>query len=194
LDDRLIPLPYSTTLDDERLLLRTASEDDIAAICEAVAESAGELQRWMAWCTPDYGRTQAEAFVRSQPHAWREGNAYTFFIFDRHSGKLLGSCGLNRLDWLNRLANLGYWVRTSAAGSGIASAATRLVLRFALDRLELQRIEIVAAVGNTGSQRVAERVGAKRESLARNRCRTAGTPQDAYIYSVIPSDLVSKPE
>ena len=184
---------YSTTLHDERLLLRAAGEDDIPAICEAVAESTGELQRWMAWCTPDYGRPQAEAFVRSQPQAWRKGSAYTFFVFDPKSGKLLGSCGLNRLDWLNRLANLGYWVRTSAAGTGIASAATRLVLRFAIETLKLQRIEIVAAVGNTGSQRVAEKVGAKRESLARNRCRTAGTPQNAYIYSVIPEDCIGKP-
>ncbi len=187
-------IPYSTKLTDGRFLLRAAGEEDIPAICDAVAESTGELQRWMAWCTPDYGRAQAEAFVRSQPQAWREGSAYTFFVFDPHSEKLLGSCGLNRLDWLNRLANLGYWVRTSAAGTGIASAATRLVLRFAIETLELQRVEIVAAVGNTGSQRVAEKVGAKRESLARNRCRTAGTPQDAYIYSVIPEDLLGKRE
>ncbi|MEX2139236.1 MAG: GNAT family protein [Pirellulales bacterium] len=187
-------LPYSTTLTEGQLLLRTPTEDDVAAICEAVAESAEHLQRWMAWCTPDYGRAQAQTFINSQPQAWREGRAYTFMIFDRQSGKLLGSCGLNRLDWLNRLANLGYWVRTAAAGQGIASAATKLVLGFALGQLELQRIEIVAAVGNTGSQRVAEKVGAKREALARNRCRTAGVQQDAYIYSIIPEDLSGKSE
>jgi len=179
-------LPYSTKLADERLLLRAATEADVSAICEAVAESAEHLQRWMAWCTPDYGRAQVESFVRAQPQAWREGREYNFLILDRHSGKLLGSCGLNRLDWLNRLANLGYWVRTAAAGQGVASAATMLVLGFALEQLGLQRIEIVAAVENTASQRVAEKVGAKREALARNRCRTAGVQQDAFVYSVIP--------
>jgi RimJ/RimL family protein N-acetyltransferase len=187
-------LPYSTTLADGRLLLRTATEEDIPALCEAVAESAEHLRRWMAWCTPDYGPVQAEAFIGAQPQAWREGREYSFFIFDQQSGKLLGSCGLNRLDWLNRLANLGYWVRTGAAGQGIASAATRLVLEFGLRKLELQRIEIVAAVGNTASQRVAEKVAARRESLARNRCRSAGVQQDAYIYSVIPGDLSAKRE
>jgi RimJ/RimL family protein N-acetyltransferase len=183
-------LPYTTTLTDSRLLLRPATEDDVPALCEAAAESAERLQRWMAWCTPEYGRIQAEAFIRTQPPAWREGREYNFFIFEKTGGKFLGSCGLNRLDWLNRLANLGYWVRTSSAGQGIASAATRLVLDFALRQLELERIEIVAAVGNTGSQRVAEKVGARREALARNRCRSAGMQQDAYIYSVIPADLL----
>jgi RimJ/RimL family protein N-acetyltransferase len=106
----------------------------------------------------------------------------------------LGSCGLNRLDWLTLYGNLGYWVRSSAAGTGVATAATRLLLDFAFERLGLFRVEIVAAVGNLASQRVAEKVGATREGCARNRCRGGGVQHDAYVYSVIPVDIIGKPE
>jgi len=46
-------------------------------------------------------------------------------------------------------------VRTSQMGRGIATAAARLVARFGLETLSMQRLEIVAAEGNTASQRVA---------------------------------------
>jgi RimJ/RimL family protein N-acetyltransferase len=184
-----LEIPYSTVLTGERILLRPPIDDDVPAVYAAVCESAEQLRQWMAWCTPEYGREHSEAYIRSQPEAWREGREYSFLIFDRQTGAVLGTCGLNRMDWLNLLANLGYWVRSSAAGGGVASAATQLVLRFAFEQLGLQRIEIVAAVGNQASQRVAEKVGGQREARARNRCRTRGVQQDAFIYSLIPSDL-----
>jgi RimJ/RimL family protein N-acetyltransferase len=184
-------IPFSTTLTDDRILLRAIVEDDIDQIYDAIIESRDHLTRFMAWCKADYGRADTEAFVRTQPQAWLEGREYPFLILERDSRKLLGSCGLNRLDWLNRSANLGYWIRNSSHGRGIATAATRLVLRFGIEVLGLQRVEIVTAKGNESSQRVAEKAGAVREALARNRCRVAGVQQDAYIYSVIPSDFVA---
>jgi RimJ/RimL family protein N-acetyltransferase len=187
-------IPYSTTLGDDRLLLRAVTEDDVTGLFEAIEESKEQLSRWMAWCAPSYVRADAEAHVRPQPEAWREGREYNFLILDRHTGKILGNCGINRIDWLNLYGNLGYWVRTSAAGSGVATAATRLLLGFAFEQIQLMRVEIVAAVGNTASQRVAEKVGAARESLARNRCRAGGVQHDAYVYSVIPENVRARPE
>ena len=187
-----LDVAYSTTLTDEGLLLRAFGEEDVAGICEAVAESQRELARWMPWHHSGYDRSDAETFIRLQPQAWSEGREYSFAISDRQSNKLLGGCGLNRIDWMNLSANLGYWVRTTAAGYGVASAATRLLLGFAFEQLGLARVEIVAAVGNAASQRVAEKVGATREALARNRCRAGGVQQVAYVYSVIPADFVGK--
>ena len=42
---------------------------------------------------------------------------------ERADGRILGSCGLNRLDRPNGTANLGYWVRASASGQGVATGA-----------------------------------------------------------------------
>jgi ribosomal-protein-serine acetyltransferase len=187
-------IAYSTTLADDRLLLRTFREDDVAGLCEAVTESKKQLIRWMPWCTPDYRRSDTEAFVHLQPQARREGREYSFMILERLSGRVLGGCGLNRIDWLNRYGNLGYWVRSSAAGRGVATGATLLLLGFAFEQLGLLRVEIVAAVGNAASQRVAEKAGALCEGRARNRCRAGGVQHDAFVYSVIPEDVKGKPQ
>ena len=178
----------SLVLSNDRVLLRPFDEGDSADIHEAVMESFEELHRWMPWCHAKYGRADADAFTAMQPQAWRERSEYSFVVVDRRTERLLGCCGLNRFDWLNLTANLGYWVRRTACRQGVATKATKLLLRFAFEQLGLQRVEIVAATDNLASQRVAEKVGATRECLARNRCRTADVQQDGLVYSVIPTD------
>ena len=80
-------------------------------------------------------------------------------------------------------------MRTSAAGRGVATAAAQLLIPFGFDTLGLQRIEIVAAVDNLGSQRVAQKLGAVREGVLRHSLFLNGSPRDAILYSILPSDL-----
>ena len=53
----------------------------------------------------------------------------------------------------------------------------------------MKRIEIVAAVGNRRSQRVAEKVGAAREGILRNRLKIGEVWHDAVMFSLVPDDL-----
>ncbi|MEX2122074.1 MAG: GNAT family N-acetyltransferase [Pirellulales bacterium] len=183
-------MPTSTrALTDGRLDLRAPSLADIDAAYLAVRESIREVGAWLTWCHPDYQREDTAEWIRRCIAARAEGEFYEFFIFDRAGAELLGGCGLNQFDQVNLRANLGYWVRTSRTGSGVATAATRLVARFGLEDLGLERIEILAAAGNLASQRVAAAAGARREGLLRKRLRIAEFQQDAVSFSLIPADL-----
>lgn len=66
-----------------------------------------------------------------------------------------------------------------------------LVARFGFDELKLRRIEIVAAINNKASQRVAEKAGATREGILRNRLVVRDKVYDAVMFSLIPGDLTS---
>lgn len=101
---------------------------------------------------------------------------------------------MNQLNYIHRVANLGYWTRSSAVGRGVGTIATRLVARFGFEQLGLQRIEIVAAVGNRASQRVAEKVGATREGVLRRRLLIHGKSQDAFVYSLVSEDAEGWPK
>jgi RimJ/RimL family protein N-acetyltransferase len=71
----------------------------------------------------------------------------------------------------------------------VASSAARLAARFGLEHLGFQRIEIMAAVGNIGSQRAAEKAGALREAVLRKRLLVKGQPTDAVLYSLVAEDF-----
>ncbi len=97
--------------------------------------------------------------------------------------------GLNFFNRVHQMANLGYWVRTSAVGRGTATLAACLVARFGFAQLGLHRIEILAAVDNIASQRVAEKVGAVREGVLRKRLLINGESHDAVMLSLLPEDV-----
>jgi RimJ/RimL family protein N-acetyltransferase len=160
---------------------------DAPALVDAVRSSLPELTPWMAWCSEDYGEEPAVAFLRTTTAARSEGRAYEFVVLDA-AETCCGACGLNAIDDVNRTANLGYWVRTSRTGRGVATAAVRLLRDWAFAKTSLNRLEIVAAVGNVASQRVAEKAGAHREGVLRKRLLLDGTPHDAVVYSFTSPD------
>lgn len=90
---------------------------------------------------------------------------------------------------MERFANLGYWVRTSRTQQGIATAVVPMIVKFGFDNLNLHRMEIVVAVANLPSQRVAEKAGAFREGLLRQRLFVHGQISDAFIFSFMPADF-----
>jgi RimJ/RimL family protein N-acetyltransferase len=94
-------------------------------------------------------------------------------------------CGINQLNRIHRFGNLGYWVRSSKTGRGVAVSAVTLAARFAFQSTDLIRLEIVCAVGNRRSQRVAEKAGAMRESVLHDRLLLHGAPHDAVMYSIV---------
>ncbi|MBI2186604.1 MAG: GNAT family N-acetyltransferase [Acidobacteria bacterium] len=166
------------------MIIRPCSADDASPMYEAVRESLAELIQWMPWCHPDYSQHEARSWLRVQVQAFNERKWFEFAIVDAN-GRYLGQCGLNQFDEPNRRCNLGYWVRTSAAGRGVATRATRLLRDWAFEHTSLVRLEIVVATGNHASLRVADKAGAVREGVLRHRLILHGAPVDAVMFSFV---------
>jgi ribosomal-protein-serine acetyltransferase len=177
------------TLTGRTILLRPLTAADLSQVYDAVQESVEQLSPWLPDLNASLSREDIIAWGVAGDRAWSAGMAYNFAIIDATTGLLLGGCGLTNINRGHRFANLYYWVRTSATGHGVATEATRLIARFGLERLGLERIEIVVAVGNEPSMRVAEKAGAKREGTLRNRLTMHGTSYDAAMFSLTPADL-----
>jgi ribosomal-protein-serine acetyltransferase len=180
--------PSPVILNNPPVSLRPWHEDYAGALHEAVQESVAHVGRWLPWCHAGYGLGEARTWIAFCQQHWNSGEQYDFAVFDAQD-RLLGGVGLNKLDERDLCANLGYWLRNSATGHGHATCAGRALARFAFEALALRRIEIVAAVGNLASQRCAERIGASREGIARQRVFLHGQSEDAVVYGLLPGDL-----
>ena len=179
------------TMSDNSICLRRFDEDDVPELYAAACESLGELSASMTWCHPGYSVEDSRAFVRTSGRQWEDREHFSFAICDAEDGTFLGSAGLSHMNAVHKFANLGYWVRTSHAGRGIATAATRLLARWAFAELKLRRLEIVVAANNKPSQRVAEKAGARREGVLRQRLILGGQQLDAILYALVPLDFES---
>lgn len=182
-------IPTDVRLLEGAVLVRPWAPEDAGPLGAAVQESQVSLARWLPWAHAGYGEPEAREWIAQAGQLWVQGREYAFGVFSAESGELLGGVGLDSVHARHRSANLGYWVRRSRRREGIASAATRMAARFGFERAGLVRIEIVAAVENRASCRVAEHAGARLEGIARNRLVLYGQCIEAALYSLVPEDL-----
>jgi RimJ/RimL family protein N-acetyltransferase len=159
------------------------------ALHQAVQESLPELKPWMAWADEKYTNETALNFITLTRTYWSNGTLYAFAITDAQTHALLGGCSLSHIHPVYHFCNLGYWVRTSRHGEGIAGRATQLAARFAFEKVNLIRTELVIAVGNERSIRVAEKIGAHYEGILLNRMVVGTRVRDAHMFSLLPSDF-----
>ncbi len=172
------------------VVIRRFEPADVHPLFDAARESVNELCAWMTWCRPNYSLSDSETFVRNCDAAWASGKQYCFAICDQRDGTFLGSIGISDVDKDHGVANLGYWVRVSRARQGVGTVAARQAARFAFQQLKLARLELLIAVGNVGSQIVAERLGAKPEGILRQRLCLRDQQVDAVLYALLPEDGV----
>jgi ribosomal-protein-serine acetyltransferase len=180
----MLAIPESIS-DGGRIALVPVEPSQTQPLYEAIMESRDELAPWMEWMHPEYSIAETEQWVAQCRKAWEEDSMFGFTIFENQTGQTLGGCSIvNRP--VHRNGMLGYWIRTSRTKQGLATEAAALLARFGFTQLGLIRIEIIAATGNIASQRVAEKAGALREGLLRNRLLIRGKTFDAYVFSLIP--------
>jgi RimJ/RimL family protein N-acetyltransferase len=170
----------------QTLCIRSYQTDDMIAFIEAVNESVSSVGKWLEWCHEDYTQSEAETWFELCRKNNASGLAYEYGIFSNDSGLFYGGIGINNINRAHNYANIGYWMRPSQQGKGIATQAVTEVVRYGFGELKFTRLEIVAAVGNTASRRVAEKSGAQFECIARNRLMIHGKSHDAAMYSLVP--------
>lgn len=140
----------------------------------------------MPWCHSNYSRDEAESWFALASENQKARLAYELGIFTADGNSLLGGIGLNHFNREHNFCNLGYWVRESKQRQGIATRAASALAEFGFNALQLTRIEIVIVEANAPSRKVAEKIGAAFECIARNRLIVNGSPYTAAVYSLVP--------
>jgi RimJ/RimL family protein N-acetyltransferase len=160
----------------------------VAAITSACQDE--EIARWLDMVPQPYTENDARTYLKQMKEAWREGTGGSFAVVDS-SDELLGSIGFRVVDADNAVVEIGYWVKREARGRHVATGALRLVSRWALDELGVERVQLRADVRNEPSQRVAENAGFRREGVLRSVRYFPRQKRrvDFVMYSLLPGEL-----
>lgn len=167
-------------LRDDPITLRAWREDDAPRVFE-ICQDPG-IQRWIPTIPRPYGRDDARAFVTDQLRL----GPYQFAVVEAE--RVVGSIGLQVVR--HETGHIGYWCAPEARGRGITTRALRRLCRFGLEELELERLALSTDVENLASQRVAEKVGFRREGVLRSQFRHPdGGRRDSALFSLLPGEL-----
>ena len=166
--------------------LRPWRESDIDAIVAACQDP--EIVRWTS-VPEQYGEVDARLYLLQRHESTHAGATAPFAIVSsKDLDQLLGSISLLRPAWEHARAEVGYWLAREARGQGHATRALRLIAAFGFESLGLERIELLAASGNPGSQRVAERGGFTREAVLRSYAQGKDGRLDMVSFSRLAGD------
>lgn len=130
---------------------------DAEAMVDAVLASGPELSSRFPWAGT-YNLHVAHQYIDAAIVSAAQGTAYTFAIFEKMTKNIIGTVSLRIV---GNDALVGYWVRTSHHGFGIATIAARAIKAYAFDELKLPSLKLTIRPNNAGSIRVAEKIGAK---------------------------------
>lgn len=169
----------------ERLIIRCYHPYDAHMLYEATAKSIQHLLPWMPWAKYE------PVDIDSQINKLREfrmkydaGSDNIMGIFSKQETELLGGTGLHpRIG--NNAMEIGYWVNAEHINQGIATEASRALVRVGFDVEQLDRIEIHCDPRNTLSANIPHKLGFTHEATLHNRATDVhGNPRDTMIWTM----------
>ncbi|MCZ9348910.1 GNAT family N-acetyltransferase [Streptomyces mutabilis] len=172
------------TLTTDRLVLRTVGAQDTEAVHAACQDP--DIQRWTTIPSP-YLHEHARSFTEQMvPDGWANASMFTFGLF-LPAGDLVGMLGITMISL--GVGEIGFWGSKEHRGRGYVTEAAVGASRWAFTERAVDRLEWRAEVGNTASRAVAQRAGYTMEGTLRSAINNKGTRRDAWIGSLLPSDL-----
>jgi ribosomal-protein-serine acetyltransferase len=175
----------SFTLTDG-IVLRPLRLSDAPAYFACARKNSERLRPWFYWVTDrmDLAETQQYLLdVQAQPDPPRD-RPYGFFDGDTFAG----SIGLYGIDFVNRIARIGYWIDADYERKGLVTSGARALIDRAFKDLGLNRIEIRCAPDNRASRAVPTRLGFTEEGLHRQVLAIHGQFQDLIMYAMLARD------
>jgi RimJ/RimL family protein N-acetyltransferase len=171
------------------LTLRPFTDADIGWVYEVSQDPA--VQHFVQVPSP-YQMEHAAFFVRQVALAgWASGQRAEFMAEDSATGARLGRVGLDLRE--PGAAEIGYWTDPRARNHGVATSAVRAACHWAFTTLGTELVEWRCEVGNTASRRVAEKAGFLIEATLRKRLVHRGARVDAWVGSILSTELTRAP-
>lgn len=172
-------------LETDRLILREFLNTDLDDFFEyAKRPDVGPNAGWPAHKTKDETTRILKMFIEEKD-VWA--------IVDKSSNKAIGSYGLHddRRRNNSKSKMIGYVLSDEFWGKGYATEATRRVLEYAFNELDVNLISVYHFAFNERSKRVIEKCGFKFEGVLRlSSTLPSGEIVDDFCYSMLKEEFL----
>jgi len=176
------------TLEDEQVLLRPLQITDVDNLLEI---SLNEPKTWKYSLVQANGKENLINYIQLAVKARENKNQFAFIVFDKKSGKYAGSSRFYDINQDFKTLQLGFtWYGKQFRGTGLNKHCKFLLLQFAFEELEIERVEFRADNSNARSIAAMKSIGCKEEGVLRNHMPTFNSDlrRDTIILSILRSE------
>ena len=178
-------------LETERLILRRTSNEDIDEFF--FIELNPKLREYLG--PTKLGNNLIKNREYFDESKYENKDFYRWTIVKKEDNKVLGTIYLNIHDEKAKTAGIDYWIREDEWGHGYITEASKRILEFAFDTLDLNRIESCGAKDNPGKWKVMEKLGLKYEGTRKQAMfYYYGGIQDLVLYGLTKEEYLKNKE
>jgi len=173
-------------LTGEKVILREYRSEDLSALRAWVNDH--EVTRFLggAYRRPQtWEQTEEMLSRRLNGDAGGEG----FVIADKQTGKYIGQCDLMMIDSVARKAEMAIVLMKEHQGRGCALESVKLLLKYAFENLNLNRVSLKVAEKNERAVKLYERAGFRREGILRQDLFIDGEFMNTIAMGILKSDI-----
>ena len=117
---------------------------------------------------------------------------YQFIIVDEDLNADVGSVFLRDVDMSNKKAEFGIFIGDDLSrGKGIGTNATKQILKFAFEELELNKVFLRVFASNLGAIKSYEKAGFKKEGLFYQDVIINGTSEDLVFMAILKKEWIN---
>ena len=156
-----------------------------------VDKNRAYLRKWLPWVDVNTSTEDTQTFIRGALQKFVDSGAITAGIW--HRGQMAGVIGLHQIEWTNNRTDIGYWLDESHQGKGIMTRACEALVDHVFEELNLNRVEIEAAVENVRSRAIPERLGFTLEGIRRKAEHLYGRYVDLAVYGMVANEWRQEP-
>ncbi|AYL95773.1 GNAT family N-acetyltransferase [Mucilaginibacter celer] len=174
-------------LEDDRVTLRPLTADDPEHL---LPFALNEPDTWNYSLTSAAGEDGMKAYIWAAINARAAGKEYPFIVFDKATGQYAGCTRFYDIQPANQTLQLGYtWYGEKFRGTGLNKHCKYLMLQFAFEKLNMQRVEFRADARNQRSIAAMKSIGCTVEGILRSNMPLAdGTRRDSIVLSILKSE------
>lgn len=180
----------TTKIETERLILRKFEYTDDKEM----------LEYWISdpkvqslYCEPVYSTKQeVKELLDKYIGSYEKNNYYRWAIILKETNECIGQIAYFLVDNNNHFAEIEYCIGSLFQRKGYATEATKAVIKFGFDKINLHKIQISHKSINIPSRKVIEKCGLFYEGTLRDFFYDDGQYVDRLYYSILRDEFVSR--
>lgn len=183
----LIDFTEDYILENEIVLLRPMCMSDLVNLMKFSEE---EPELWKYSLLTAAGQENLKKYIQAAALGRSQQKEYAFIVFDKRRNEYAGSTRFYDIQPMYQTVQLGYtWYGSEFQGTGLNKNCKYLLLEFAFEKWNVERVEFRADNNNERSIAAMKSIGCTVEGVLRSNVpKREGGRRDSIILSILKSE------
>ena len=180
----MITIPEFTT---ENLIVSVLTPDDYELLAKYERDNRSYLSQWEPIRSAEYfSLEETQKRLKLNFQDFKLGSSISLVGFDKSKSEIIGLCSFsNIVHGVFQACNLGYSISAKKQGKGLMFEMLHASIQYVFTEYNLHRIMANYIPSNTRSEKLLDRLGFKKEGLAKSYLKISGSWQDHVLTSKI---------